>query len=74
MNLAGQAPTGAHSAVPPYRLHDDPMVGALLQLASEHAQPGHVWSLTVEGDGDAYHLTHVRPEHMDHWEETGQLP
>ena len=50
------------------------MVGALLQLAREHAQPGHIWSLTVEGNGGAYHLTHVRPEDMDHWVETGQLP
>lgn len=66
MKIAGQAPTGAHSsAVPPYQLHADPMVGALLQMASEHAQAGQVWTLTVDGDGDAYHLTRIADVELD---------
>jgi len=60
MTVAGPTPTGAHSnAAPPYQLHDDPMVGALLQLMSEHAHAGDAWVLTVEGDGEGFRLARL---------------
>ena len=62
MTVAGPTPTGAHSnAAPPYQLHDDPMVGALLQLMSEHAHAGDAWVLTVEGDAIRQRVSALKP-------------
>lgn len=60
MRVPNSAPGGASStSAPGYQVHSDPIVAAMLAAAAGAAQLGEVWTLTVTGDGDGYHLERI---------------